>query len=186
MEQAQALEHYVVGGGFQSSGIRLNNAIAPTNDIRVRQAINHAIDRESIAQTIFRGAAKPIAFFGFQPVNLEPFPYNPTRATELIQDAGIQGEELELVYGEGRIPEETQLAEIYKASFEAIGLKIKLTRLEPAQYNELGGKPFPEQPPLYMETTSSGNFGEIAGGLRDKYGCEGTGTFCKPEYDQEF
>jgi len=37
-----------------------------------------------------------------------------------------------------------------------------------------------------METTSSGNFGEIASGLLDKYGCEGTGTYCDPAMDAEF
>jgi hypothetical protein len=37
-----------------------------------------------------------------------------------------------------------------------------------------------------METTSSGNYGEIAGGLNDKYGSEGTGTFSDPEFDARF
>lgn len=185
-EQAQGLRHSVTGGGFQSSGIRVNNTIAPTNDIRVRRALNLAIDRQGIVKTIFRGTATPIAFFGFQPVKLEPFPYRPDEAKKLIDAAGVRGAQLDFIYGEGRIPEEDQLAEIYKAAFEAIGLKITLKKLEPKQYNELGSKPFPEQPSLYMETTSSGNYGEIAGGLQDKYGCNGTGTFCKPEFDAEY
>jgi peptide/nickel transport system substrate-binding protein len=185
-EQAQGIKNTVIGGGFQSSGIRLNNAHPVTGDIRVRRALNMAIDRNAIVASIFRGAATPIAFFGFQPVRLEPFAYRPDEARRLIDAAGVRGASLDLVYGEGRIPEEDQLAEIYKAAFDAIGLRVTLRKLEPRQYNELGGKPFPEQPSLYMETTSSGNFGEIAAGLRDKYGCNGTGTFCKPEYDAEF
>jgi hypothetical protein len=104
----------------------------------------------------------------------------------LIAAAGLEGQELELVYGEGRIPEEDQLAEIYKAFLEDAGLSIKLTKVEPLQYNEIGGKPFAEQPPLYMETTSSGNYGEIAGGLTDKYGTEGSGTFSDPAFDARF
>lgn len=186
MEQGHTLEHSAVGGGFQSSGIRVNNTLPVTSDIRVRRALNLAIDRADIVENIFLGAAEPIAFFAFQPVDLEPFPYDPDEAARLVSEAGAEGVELELVYGEGRIPEEDQLAEIYQASFEAIGLTIKLTKLEPRQYNELGGLPFEEQPPLYMETTSSGNFGEISGGLRDKYGCEGTGTFCDDGFDAEF
>lgn len=185
-EQGRSLKSSVTGGGFQSSGIRVNNSIAPTNDIRVRRALNFALDRAAIVQSIFRGAAVPIAFFGFQPVKLEPFAYRPDEAKKLIDAAGVRGAQLEFVYGEGRIPEEDQLAEIYKASLEAIGLKITLKKLEPRQYNDLGARPFPEQPPLYMETTSSGNYGEIALGLADKYGCKGTGAFCKPEWDEEF
>lgn len=185
-EQAGALPRSVTGSGFQSTSLRLNNAIAPTNDRNVRLAINHALDRQAIVDAVFGGQATVAAFFGFQPVELDPYPYDPERATALIEEAGIAGTELELVYGEGRIPEEDQLAEIYKAQLDAIGLVVKLTKVEPRQYNELGGRPFPEQPPLYMETTSSGNFGEIAGGLLDKYGCEGTGTYCNAEMDARF
>lgn len=185
-EQAATLDNSVIGGGFQSSGIRLNNQIAPTNDVNVRRALNLAIDREGIAEAIFGGAAVPIGFFGFQPVDVAPFPYDPDQATTLIEEAGIAGTELELVYGEARIPEEDQLAELYKASFDAIGLNITLNKMEPLQYNEVGSRPFPEQPPLFLETTSSGNFGEIVGGLFDKYGCDGTGTFCDPAFDAEF
>lgn len=185
-EQASSLETAVTGGGFQTTSLRLNNQIAPTNDQKVRLAINYAIDRQSVCDAIFLGQATPAAFFGFQPVTLEPYAYDPEQATALIKEAGAEGLELELVYGEGRIPEEDQLAEIYKAYLDAIGLSITLSKVEPAQYNEIGSRPFAEQPPMYMETTSSGNYGEIAGGLEDKYGSEGSGTFADPAFDARF
>jgi peptide/nickel transport system substrate-binding protein len=185
-QQASTIEHSVVGAGFQSTGIRINNTIAPTNDIRVRQAINYAIDRQGIVDAIFGGTAQPIAFFAFQPVMLEPFPYDPEQARALIEDAGVGGTELELVYGEGRVPEEDQLAEVYQAALTDIGLNITLTKVEPLQYNEIGQRPFTEQPPLYMETTSSGNYGEIISGLQDKYGTEGTGAYSNPALDAAY
>ena len=186
MELAQTLDQSIQGGGFQSSGIRLNNTIEPTSNYDLRKAMNLAIDRQGIIDSIFLGAATPLAFFGFQPVELDPYPYDPEEAAKLISDGGWDGTELELIYGENRIPEEPQLAEIYKASFEAVGLKIKLSRLDANQYNDISGADFNLQPPVVMETTSSGNSGEIAGGLRDKYGCDGTGTFCDLAFDAEY
>lgn len=185
-EQGATLPRSIVGGGFQSTSIRINNAIEPTNDQNLRLAINHAIDRAGICDAIFLGTAKPIAFFAFQPVTLEPFSFDPELATRLIQDGGWEGLELEMVYGEGRIPEEDQLAEIYKASLEAVGLVINLNKVERGRYNEIGGQEFSAQPALYMETTSSGNYAEIAGGLMDKYGTEGSGTFSALEFDARF
>lgn len=185
-EQAAGLKTTAIGGGFQSNSLRVNNTLPITGDVRVRQAMNHALDRQAIAKSIFRGSAQPIGFFGFQPVKVDPFAYKPEEARKLIDAAGARGATLDLVYGEGRIPEEDQLAEVFKASLEAVGLKIQIKKVEPRVYDETGGRPFPEQPPLYMETTSSGNFGEIISGLRDKYGCKGTGTFCKPELDAEY
>jgi peptide/nickel transport system substrate-binding protein len=70
-EQASALATSVTGGGFQSSSIRLNNQIAPTNDLNVRLAINHAIDRQAIADSIFLGSARP------RTVRLRPGPGSP-------------------------------------------------------------------------------------------------------------
>lgn len=185
-EQAFTLENPVIGGGFQSTSIRINNFIEPTNNLDLRLAINHAIDREAICDAIFQGTARPIAFFAFQPVQVEPFAYDPEMATQLISDAGLTGTELELVYGEGRVPEEDQLAELYKAYLEAVGLVINLRKVEPGQYNEIGGQEFEAQPPLYLETTSSGNYGEIVGGLQDKYGSNGSGAFGTEEFDARF
>jgi len=186
IEQAQGLKNVVEGGGFQSNSIRTNNQKPVTGDIRVRTAMNYAVDRDAVIKTVFRGKATPLGFFGFQPVDVKPFQYKPDEAKKLIDAAGARGQTLEFVYGELRIPEEPQLAEIYKAAFEAIGLKIDLKRVEPKVYDDMNNRPFPAQPHMFMETTSSGNGGEIVGGLRDKYGCKGTGSYCNEAFDKAY
>lgn len=185
-EQASALENSVVGGGFQSNTLRLHNQKAPTDDIRVRRAINYALDKDGINAAIFGNTATPIGFFAYQPVEVPVWPYDPEQARALLEQAGAIGQEVELIYGEGRVPEEDQLAEIYKAQIDAVGLNVKLTKVERLQYSEIDQGPIEQKPALFMETTSSGNYGEVAGSLLDKYGCDGSGTFCDPAWDEEF
>ncbi|MFN8534470.1 MAG: ABC transporter substrate-binding protein [Dehalococcoidia bacterium] len=66
----------------------------PMADTRVRQALNYAIDKESIAKNIYKGYTKPEQgqfvqpeTFGFNP-NLKMFPYDPAKAKQLLAQAG--------------------------------------------------------------------------------------------------
>ena len=58
---------------------------APWMDVRVRRAMNLAINRESITKNVMMGFAKPVAIiqgpasFGFNP-ELKPYPYDPAKA----------------------------------------------------------------------------------------------------------
>ncbi|MCS7001528.1 MAG: ABC transporter substrate-binding protein [Dehalococcoidia bacterium] len=67
---------------------------SPTRDRRVRQALNYAIDKETMARVIYRGFTIPEQgqviqreTFGFNP-NLRPYPYDPPRARQLLAEAG--------------------------------------------------------------------------------------------------
>ncbi|MEX2149739.1 MAG: ABC transporter substrate-binding protein [Steroidobacteraceae bacterium] len=66
---------------------------APLRDLRVRQALNYAVDRETIARTLMRGLGRPAGqpapsvSFGHDPT-LEPYPYDPARARRMLADAG--------------------------------------------------------------------------------------------------
>jgi peptide/nickel transport system substrate-binding protein len=62
----------------------------PWADVRVRQALNYAVDREAIAQSIFHGEAVPAGAPNPVPgwVDIEPYPYDPDKATDLLAEAG--------------------------------------------------------------------------------------------------
>ncbi|MCZ6867723.1 MAG: ABC transporter substrate-binding protein [Chloroflexi bacterium] len=69
---------------------------SPFYDQRVREAINLAIDRESIAERIYAGEASANTSypsgpgtFGFA-ADLEPYPYDLDRAKQLMKDAGYE------------------------------------------------------------------------------------------------
>ena len=62
----------------------------PWNDVRVRQALNYAVDKEAIAKEIFHGQAEPGG--SSMPVppffDLEPYPYDLDKAKDLLAEAG--------------------------------------------------------------------------------------------------
>lgn len=73
------------------------------SDPRVRQAIAYAIDMETIAETLFEGAAIPAVGLTSDPNNypegMNPYSYNPERARELLAEAGWDGSRtLDMVY----------------------------------------------------------------------------------------
>ena len=75
--------------------LRLNFTHAPTDDLRVRQALNYAIDKDAIIKSILQGYASPIASmqssksFGYNP-NLKSYPYDPAKAKALLTAAGVK------------------------------------------------------------------------------------------------
>ena len=62
----------------------------PWADVRVRQALNYAVDREAIAESIFHGEAVPAGAPNPVPgwVDIEPYPYDPDKAKDLLAEAG--------------------------------------------------------------------------------------------------
>lgn len=82
--------------------IGLNMTKPPLDDVRVRQAINHAIDKATLVRTVLQGKAF-VATGIFPPSHvaynraLKGYDYNPGRARELLAQAGLaSGLDLEL------------------------------------------------------------------------------------------
>lgn len=104
----------------------------PLNDVRVRQALNLAIDKDRIINKIVHGHAKPLngpfsdRHFAFDPA-LQPYPYQPDTARELLKQAGVaDGFELE-VHAPTSIPDEgPALAKELTESFRKIGIRATL------------------------------------------------------------
>lgn len=79
--------------GTQPKWMEMNITEAPFDDVRVRQALNYAIDKQLIIDEIFGGRAValpgPLSPFN-NSVNksLEPYPYDPDKALSLLAEAG--------------------------------------------------------------------------------------------------
>ena len=110
----------------------------PTSDKRVREALNLAIDRNEIGQSIFGGYAEPAAIpmgltWAFKDVGFKVTPemtyaYDPARAKKLLADAGHPaGFTLDVyAFQLPGFPEGKAFAEAVAGYWEKIGVKSKL------------------------------------------------------------
>lgn len=93
VERAAGVRIDAVGSPTVSS-LRFNHCLAPTDDLRVRQAIAHAVDIDGIIEVILEGYGTPIASFqssmsfGYDP-DLQGYAYDPERSRALLAEAGL-------------------------------------------------------------------------------------------------
>jgi peptide/nickel transport system substrate-binding protein len=130
----------------------------PTEDARVRQAMNYAVDREAIVESLFKGAAKLSTGF-VTPTNLgynaaiKPYAYDPDKAKALLTEAGFpDGFEMAFACPSGAYTNFEQVCEAVKGYLEAVNIKTDLEFMESGKYWDLEGKK--ELPPLFGDSWS--------------------------------
>jgi len=111
-------------------------AFEPFEDIRVRQAIQHAINKDSIIENLYQGAATaavqgmPPGLLGYN-YNIEGFEYNPTLARQLLADAGYpNGFEITLYHmgstSRPYFPVPEDIAQAIQTDLAAVGITANL------------------------------------------------------------
>lgn len=107
----------------------------PLADVRLRQAIAHAVDRQAIAQSIMNGV-NPVAFSSlpttmplYEPLEPE-FAYDLERARALLDEAG-HADGIDLTMATTTlVPNQLQIDQAIAASLQQIGINVGLERLE--------------------------------------------------------
>ena len=121
---------------FEILYIGINCQKTPFSDIRVRQAINYALDPGAAVDEIYKGRAVratsilPPGFACYKEKR-EFYPRNPEKASELLDDAGYTGDPrltIELKSSESYIQQ--QFNNIYKEQLEEVGIHLDITYLD--------------------------------------------------------
>ena len=102
----------------------------PWADKRVRQAMNYAVDVDTIGETLFAGYAERYASWFVPPNNnpaLKPYPYDPDEARELLAEAGYaDGFDIVLNTPVGRYNKDKEAAEAIGAYLTEVGIRAEV------------------------------------------------------------
>jgi peptide/nickel transport system substrate-binding protein len=127
--------------GLRPIFLVLSPAYKPLDNVKVRRAITHAIDRERIIKHILEGNAYPLAgllgpqVFGYDP-SVKAFAYDPAKAKQLLSEAGFpNGFELEYYSPTGRYPKDREVALVIVEQLSKVGIRAILKTPEWSIFN---------------------------------------------------
>jgi len=131
----------------------LNVTAPPTDDLRVRQAINYGVNRPAFVESVYKGLGKPACAPLTQAMLADPslcaaYPYNPQKAGQLLDEAGWKmgpnnirmkdGKPLVILinsinYGAGNLPE----IELLQGQLLQLGIDAKIkSQARPPWYED--------------------------------------------------
>lgn len=166
-----------------SAMFRLSVDVPPMNDIRVRKAINLAIDRSAFLGTIVSDQATLATqqvgpnVFGWNP-DLTPWEYNPEEAMRLLEEARAAGVPVDtairLIGRPAMFANSNEFVEAVGEMLRAVGLNVKIETLEMSQWLEVANKPFdPARQANIFLTMHDNNSGDAAFTVYFKYHSNG-------------
>lgn len=173
--QGQAENQYLI--------MLVNKDSQPLQDVRVRKAINLAINREGIVKNIYKGLADPVTtVFPKLAGAVDGFTYDPKKAQQLLKEAGWKtGTTLTVDYPNGRYPMDSELMQAVQSDLQKVGIDVKLRPMEAGDWIDgLGEKTLDD-----MTLTLNGNINfDPLQAMTVTYGCDGPySLWCDPKLD---
>jgi peptide/nickel transport system substrate-binding protein len=137
--QADGNFEVAIGSTEGETILSINNTKPPLNDVRVRRAIAHAIDRKAIIDGAMFGFGTPIGshFAPHHPAYVDltaTYPYDPAKARALLKEAGAEKLKITL-----KLPPPIYArrgGEIVAAQLKDVGIEAEIIPVEWAQWLE--------------------------------------------------
>jgi ABC-type transport system substrate-binding protein len=179
--------------------LAVNMAKNYLQDKRVRQAMQYAIDRESIVKAIYQGEAQVVNqtiigpdWMGTPDLNM--YPFNPDKAKQLLKDVNWDGSHsLQILYTPGTKERDAYMP-IVQQQFKEVGIGMDIVSAEAIEVTrrrnagdfdlvQVGGGIFRQDPNVsgkYMETINwvpvGGNYGHYTNTRLDELFPKGRST----------
>lgn len=119
--------------------LALSNLVdGPLKEVKVRQAINYAIDADELLETVLNGYGTritgPLSQINSDYTETKDYGYDPDLAVQLIKEAGYTPEEITLTLDtpSGRYPMDSHVAQAIASQLQRIGITVNV------QVNEWG------------------------------------------------
>ena len=151
-EDAKQLPSTFIELTGESVGVKINPEHPLLKDLRVRQAINMSVDRNTMIDTLYGDVAEHLngmmvrkSSLGWNP-NLKEYPYDPDQAKQLMKEAGGAGQSIELISRNNVIPRVTEVVELVSNQIGQTGLNVSIKSLEIGQWRIANQSVKPGQP----------------------------------------
>ncbi|MCI8597423.1 MAG: nickel ABC transporter, nickel/metallophore periplasmic binding protein [Lachnospiraceae bacterium] len=145
------------------SNLNINTGGEITGDLQVRLALEYATDKQAISDGIFNGLQEPAtAYFAeevpYTNTGVEPYPYDPEKAKEILEQSGWVYEngdtvrskdgkklEIDLIY-DSSVTKDMDIGLILQSQYAEVGIQLNIV---------------PQDSQVYRENWTNGDFGVL-------------------------
>ena len=143
MQSADWKDNVVEGGQLHTGYVTMNVNVPPFDKKEVRQAVNHALNKERIVKLINNRAVPanqplPPSMPGYAK-DYQGYAYDPAKAKELLQAAGLADGFETVLYANNTDPN-PRIAQAIQQDLAAVGIKAELRTLAQANVIAAGGE----------------------------------------------
>lgn len=142
--KTQYADRIVAGNRLAITYMMLNENIEPLNDVKVRQAIQMAIDRQSILDAVYSGDGQledgiyPHGLIGFTEENQGWLTYDPEGAKALLEEAGYgDGFEMEIASDNAAFSGVLLVLQIIQQNLAEVGITANIVSYDEASWLDL-------------------------------------------------
>ncbi|MBO4235937.1 MAG: ABC transporter substrate-binding protein [Firmicutes bacterium] len=125
------------GSSNAVQALYLNNAVVPFDNVKVRQALCYAIDKQAILDLAFDGhgsllGSSMFPAFGkyFMDELTNYYEYNPEKAKELLKEAGLENGFGFTITVPSNMQQHVDTAQVIVQQLELVGVKAKINQVE--------------------------------------------------------